>query len=222
MVAELSRYAVIVMSTSHTWFATDKDFPLIADWLISSGAQPVDAALSIETISTDGSEYVLYFPAIGTPEFWPDHVNLADYAENSTRWRQAVLTKIGTEHRPQRRMIDPQKSPAAGLKTPYLREGQHWVSGSLWFPTSNLKKVFPELAKICGRFERWIRKFPMVFDNRKGDNQTTFDRQICHSNIIQCINALPNAYSLLNDGACMVDYMTSDFTFQSCTKRWQP
>ncbi|GAB5404411.1 MAG: hypothetical protein Aurels2KO_26420 [Aureliella sp.] len=209
------------MATSHTWFATDKDFPLIADWLTNAGAQLVDATLELETISTDGSEFVLYFPSIGSPEFWPDEIDLADYEENTAGWKQAVLTKISAEDRPQRRMIDPQKSPAAGLKTPYIRDGQYWVSGSLWFPTSNLKKVFPELAKICGRFERWIRKFPTVFDNRKGDNQSTFDRQICHCNIVQCINALPDAYSLLNDGACVVDYMTSDFTFQRCTNRWQ-
>ena len=209
------------MATSHTWFATDKDFPLITDWLKGAGAQPVDATLSVENLLPDGSEVVLYFPLMGTPEFWPDDINLADYEENSTRWKQAVLTKIYTENRPHRRMIDPQKTPVAGLRTPCLRDGRYWVSGSLWFPTSNLRKIFPDLAKICGRFERWIRKFPIFFDNRKGDNQTTFDRQICHSNIFQCINALPDAYRLLNDGACMVDYMTSDFTFQGCTKRWQ-
>ncbi len=208
------------MATSHTWFATDKDLPLIVDWLAESGAQPVDASMNIRNVSTDGSEFVLYFPSIGSPEFWSDEIDLADYEENSPRWKQAVLTKIDSEHRPRRRMIDAQKSPAAGLKTPYLRDGKYWVSGSLWFPTSNLKKVFPELAKICGRFERWIRKFPTVFDNRKGDNQTSFDGQICHGGIVQCINALPDAYSKLADGERMVDYLTTDFTFDRCCKRW--
>ncbi|MBL9091572.1 MAG: hypothetical protein JNL96_10130 [Planctomycetaceae bacterium] len=209
------------MATSHTFFATDKDWPLIVDWLIDAGAQSVDQALTIARIPANGSEFVLYFPAIGAPEFWPDQICLNEYEENTTRWRQALLTKIETEKRPQRRMIDPQKSPAAGLKTPCLRDGQYWVSGCLWFPTSNLKKVFPELAKVCGRFERWIRKFPTVFDNRKSDNRSTFDRQICRSGVVKCVTALPDAYSLLNDGMCMVDYMTSDYTFQRCLDRWK-
>ncbi|MBN8624258.1 MAG: hypothetical protein J0M17_02095 [Planctomycetes bacterium] len=208
------------MATSHTWFATDKDWPLILGWLMDAGAQPVDQALTIASIPANSSEFVLYFPAIGAPEFWPDQICLNEYEENTTRWRQALLTKIDTEQRPQRRMIDPQKSPVAGLRTPYLRDGQYWVSGCLWFPTSNLKKVFPELARICGRFERWVRKFPTVFDNRKGDNQSTFDRQICHSSVVQCVTALPDAYSLLNDGMCMVDYMSSDYTFRRCFDRW--
>ena len=209
------------MATSHTWFATDKDLPLIVDWLIESGAQTVDTSLNIRNVSTDGSEFVLYFPSIGSPEFWPDEIDLADYEVDTPQWKQAVLTKIDTKRRPQRRLIDPQKSPAVGLKTPKLRDDQYWVSGSLWFPTSNLKKVFPELARICSRFERWIRRFPMVFDNRKGDNQTSFDSQICHGNIVQCINALPDAYLKLTDGARMVDYMTTDFTFQRCCECWQ-
>ncbi|TWT63920.1 hypothetical protein [Rubinisphaera italica] len=209
------------MATSHTWFATDKDISLILDWLVKAGAQSVDKVHNIEDFSTNGSECAIVFPTIGPTVYWPDPINLSEYEENTSYWRQAILTKRDIELHPQCRMIDPQKSPTAGLKLPYLRDGKYWAAGSLWFPTINLKKVFPELARICGRFERWIRKFPTVFDNRKGKNKTEFDHQICHSSIIQCINALPDACSLLKNGACMVDHMTSDFTFRGCKENWK-
>jgi hypothetical protein len=209
-----------IMAQTHTWFATSDDLPLILNWLCEAGATLADTSVPITDLHADGSERVLHFSSLGPIEYWPASISLGDYPNNSPQWRDAVLTKLRQEENTQLRMVNPSKTPAAGLILPVLRDGNYWVSGCLWFPTSNLKTTFPELLKICQRFERWIRKFPVVFDNRKGENTTKYNGQIGHGGIVQCINALPNAMKLLDEGANMIDYMTSPKSCADYISRW--
>lgn len=154
------------MATAHTFFATDEDLPLILDWLKDAGAVPVADGLSVTDFGATGHKIALYFPAIGGLHLWKNPIAVDDFPENSNEWRDALFTKMKEED-PERPWVDSTKTPSAGLKLPELRDHHYWVSGELWFPTINLRKKFPELGKVCGRFERWIRKFPCVFDNRK-------------------------------------------------------
>ncbi|MEQ1761910.1 MAG: hypothetical protein ABL984_02060 [Pyrinomonadaceae bacterium] len=158
--------------------ATDEDLPLIFDWLKDAGAEPVAKGLDVSDFGATGHEIVLYFPAIGNLNFWDNPIVVNDFPENSASWLNAFLTKIKQDEAPSKRMVDPNKTPTAGLRLPELRDDRYWVFGELWFPTINLRKKFPELGKICGRFERWIRKFPNVFDNRKYPVTHLFPNQI--------------------------------------------
>lgn len=92
---------------------------------------------------------------------------------------------------------------------PEYRDNRFWVSGCLWFPGSKLRDTFPELARICQRFQRWVRKFPTVYGNTRGENPSRFDSQLCTGGIVQRVVALPEAYALLENGEFMVDYSTS-------------
>src|SRR3972149_7813577 len=186
------------MATSHTFLATSRDTKIIIDWFCEAGALAVGACLPEAECPSDGREYVLHFPAIGPLEFWPDEINLSDYPENSKRWRKAVIIRYHQEENPQKRQIDADRSAAAGLKLPELRDNRYWVSGCVWFPGSKLRETFPELSRICQRFERFMRKFPKVFDNTKGSDYLPFDFQLCMSGIIQSVVALPEAYAMLD------------------------
>jgi hypothetical protein len=208
------------MAQAHTWFATSDDLPLILNWLCEAGATLADSSVPITELHSDGSERVLYFPSLGPIEYWPASISLTDYTNNSPQWRDAVLPRIRQEEEPQLRLVNPAKTPSAGLKLPSLRDGNYWVSGCLWFPTSNLKTTFPELHKTCQRFERWVRKFPAVFDNRKGESSTKYHNQLGHSGLVHCINALPGALKLLDEGAYMLDYMTSPKCCADFISRW--
>jgi hypothetical protein len=74
---------------------------------------------------------------------------------------------------------------------------------------------------VCGRFERFLKAHPTVFDNTKGENKSAFDYQICSSGVIRRIFALPEAYALLNKGEFMVDYLTSPKTYSEFRRRLQ-
>ena len=197
------------MATAHTFLATDDDLPLILDWLKEAGAVPVIGKADVTDFGATGHEIVLYFPAIGDLYFWENPIDVNRFAENSSGWLNALLTKFKQEEKPERKMVDSNRTPTAGLRLPVLRDNRYWGSGEVWFPTINLRKTFPELGKICGRFERWIRKFPCVFDNRLGTVRSSFPDQIAQASIIKCINALPHAHKLLEEGNYMFDYMVS-------------
>lgn len=210
------------MGTSHTWFATDKDLPHLLQWLVDAGAAAVDSTQSLSDFQADGSERVLYFPALGSVEYLSSPIKLSDYSENSHEWRSAALIKSRESDTGSRRMVNAVKTPAAGLQLPQWRDQNYWIAGSLWFPTPNLKNTYPDLFKICQRFERWIKKFPVVFDNRIGKKPTKYHSQICDSQVIQCIYAFSDAYRLLEEGAYMIDYLTSPKCTKECIERWQP
>jgi hypothetical protein len=209
------------MATAHTFLATDEDLPLILDWLKNAGAVPVANGLDVTDFGATGHKIALYFPAIGSLHFWKNPIAVDEFPENSAEWLNALLTKIKQEEEPERKRVDPNKTPSAGLHLPELREDRYWVSGELWFPTINLRKKFPDLGKICGRFERWIRKYPCVFDNRKGKFDGPFVDQIAQASIVKCINALPSAFELLRNGHHMLDYMVNDKSFERWKDQWK-
>ena len=153
--------------------------------------------------------------------YWPEEIRLADYSENSTRWRHAVLAMIDREAEPSKGMIDSDRSAVAGLQLPELRDGRYWVAGKVWFPTSRLQKVFPELWRISQRFERFLRKHPIVLDNTKGRDVGGFGQQICSEGVIHKIVALPEAYDLLKAGAFMVENLVSPTAYDDFRRRLQ-
>jgi hypothetical protein len=209
------------MAQSHTWFATGTDAKAIIEWLREAGAVALGTQLPAGDSPADGRELILHFPSIGPLEHWPDKIRLTDYPESSARWRQAVITSIHQRERPGVRQVDADSSAVGGLRMPELRDGQHWVSGCLWFPGSRLRETFPELGRICQRFERWVRHFPTVFDNTKGGDTSRFGYQLCMSGVVQRVVALPEAHALLEGGAFMVDHMTSPKCYGDFRRRLQ-
>ena len=209
------------MSTSHTWFATKNDAELVIGWLRNAGACQLSGDTLEGDWEPDGRELVLHFASIGPVVLWPAEIQLNDYDENSPRWRRAVLTKIRQEETPGKPQIDVDKSAVAGLRVPEFRDDRYWVAGHVWFPTSRLKDVFPELGRVCQRFERFLKKHQLVFDNTKGEDKCGFGYQICQTGIIHRIFALPEAFELLQRGAFMVDYLASAKTYSDFRRRLQ-
>jgi hypothetical protein len=207
------------MAQTHTWFATADDLPLLLDWLREAQAEAVGMSTFPAELPTDGRELILHFPSIGPLEFWPEYIRLSDYPENSARWRQAVILSGRTDSHV--RQVDADRSAAAGLLLPEFRDNNFWVAGSLWFPGSRLRKTFPELARLCSRFQRWVRRFPTVFDNTKGDDESSYSYQLCMSGIVQRVVAFPAAEALLRQGALMIDYMTSPKCYNDFKRRME-
>lgn len=200
------------MTKTHTWFATNADLKLILAWLREVDAQIIGMASIPGELPVDGRELVLHFPSIGPIEYWPADIRLSDYPANSARWRQAVLLRnfVDNTHF----QVDADKSAAAGLRLPEFRDSSFWVTGCLWFPGARLRKTFPELASICTRFERWVRRFPTVFDSTKNGFKSPYSRQLCMSGILQRVVALPCAEDLLRHGEFMIDHMTSPGSYR--------
>ena len=157
----------------------------------------------------DGREVPIHFPDIGPLQFWPEAINLNAFEENSPRWRRAVLTRITQDEKPGLKQIDVDQSAVVGLKLPDIRDGHFWVAAETWFPTSRLKEVFPELNRICGRFERFLQKYPVVSDTTKGDDSSEFRDQLCMAGVMQRVVALPDAMKILQDGGGMIDALSS-------------
>ena len=207
------------MSKSHTWFGTKNDAELIIDWLRDAGARQLNGdPLEGEWVA-DGRELALHFPSIGPAEFWPDVINVPECGDNSARTKRAILATIRQREQPGQPQIDVDRSAVACLQLPEFRDGRYWVAGHVWFPTSKLKDVFPELNRVCRRFERLLNTHPVVFDNTKGDNKSAFDYQICSSGVVQRISALPEAYELLRRGEFTVDYLTSPKSYAGFRRR---
>jgi hypothetical protein len=209
------------MSKSHTWFATKDDAETIIAWLRDAGGKQLNGRPLDGDWEPDGSEIVLHFPSIGPIELWPDEIVPPLCGDNSPRAKRTILAQISRRENPDRPEIDVDRSAVAGLKMPELRDGRYWVAGHVWFPTSNLKETFPELDRVCGRFERFLRAHPTVFDNTKSEDKSGFGYQICPSGIVHRIFALPEAYGLLKEGAFMVDYLTSPKTYLDFRRRLQ-
>lgn len=209
------------MSKSHTWFATKDDADIIIAWLRDAGAEELNGKPLYGDWVPDGQEIVLHFPSIGPIEFWPHKINLPECGDNSPRAKRTILAMISQRQNPGRPEIDVDRSAVAGLKLPELRDGRYWIAGQVWFPTSKLKDVFPDLNRICGRFERFLKSHPTVFDNTKGEDKCGFGYQICSSGIIHRISALPQAYGLLKEGTFMVDYLTSPKIYADFRRRLQ-
>ena len=209
------------MSRSHTWFATKCDAESILAWLRDAGARQLSGEPVEVGWEPDGRELVLHFPSIGPVELWPTEIATPPCGDNSPRAKRTILAMISQRENPGRPEIDVDRSAVAGLKLPELRDGRYWVAGHVWFPTSKLKDVFPDLNRICGRFERFLKTHPTVFDNTKGEDKIGFGYQICSSGIVHRIFALPEAYALLKEGSFMVDYLTSPKTYSDFRRRLQ-
>lgn len=209
------------MSKSHSWFGTQSDAELIIDWLQDAGARQLNGSLLARDWIADGQEWVLHFPSIGPVQYWPENITAPQIGDNSHAAKRAILASHRQRENPGRRQIDVDRSAVAGLKLPELRDDRYWVAGHTWFPTTRLKDAFPELNRVCSRFERFLKKFEIVFDNTKGSNKSTFDFQICAGGVVQRIYALPEAFELLKRGAFMVDSMTSPKSYQAFRIRLQ-
>lgn len=209
------------MSKSHTWFATKHDAETILAWLRDAGARLLSGEPIEGEWEPDGRELALHFPSIGPVELWPAEIATPLCGDNSPRAKRTILAMMGQQQSPGRPQIDTDRSAVAGIRLPELRDARYWVAGHIWFPTSQLKDVFPELNRICGRLERFLKTHPTVFDNTKGEDKSGFGYQICSSGIVHRIFALPEAYALLKKGAFMVDYMTSPKAYSDFRRRLQ-
>lgn len=209
------------MSKSHTWFATKYDAEAILAWLRDAGARQLSGEPIEGGWEPDGREFVLHFPSIGPVELWPAEIATPPCGDNSPRAKRTILAMISQRENSGRPEIDVDRSAVAGMKLPELRDGRYWVAGHVWFPTSKLKNVFPDLNRICGRLERFFKSHPTVYDNTKGEDTSGFGHQICSSGIVHRIFALPEAYALLKEGAFMVDYFTSPKTYSEFRRRLQ-
>ena len=209
------------MSRSHTWFATKNDADTILTWLRDAGARRLSGEPLEGEWEPDGREFAIHFPSIGPVEFWPTEICSPTCGDSSPRAKRAILAMICQRENPGRPEIDVDRSAVAGLKLPEFRDRRYWVAGQVWFPTSRLKEAFPELNRICGRFERFLKKHPTVFDNTKGEDTSGYGYQLCTMGIVHRIFALPEAYALLEQGAFMVDNLTSPKTYADFRRRLQ-
>jgi hypothetical protein len=209
------------MSKSHTWFATKDDAESLIAWLQDAGARQLNGKPLDGDWEPDGREIVLHFPSIGPVDVWPDEIATPQCGDNSPGAKRTILAMISQRENPGMPVIDVDRSAVAGLKLPEFRDGLYWIAGHVWFPTSKLKDVFPDLNRICKRLERFLNTHPTVFDNTKGEDKSGFGYQICSSGIVHRIFALPEAYALLKDGAFMVDYLTSPGTYSDFRRRLQ-
>lgn len=190
------------MATSHELLALPDDFDVLLGWLTSRGAVSVGRHAEAGTL-------VLHFPTLGDLTFWSSGA-VRDYVASSPEWKAAVIAQIRSEsdHVPQ---VNQLTSPVAGAVPPQYDQRGFWWSSSVWFPTRRLSQVFPELARLNGQLERWLRKHQLVFDNTKreyyrwgGDQLGGFD------GIIRKVHALPSAAAYLAEGGTFVAYRTSD------------
>jgi hypothetical protein len=205
------------MATSHTFFATRDDFQSVLDWIANSGGKLYSGSLEPFDYSSE-LELVFNFPNLGSVVFWPKSIDLSDYPENSDRWRSAVITQHHQADRPGVPMIDADNSPVAGVTPPYFRDGRFWVSASVWFPTSNLRKRFPDLSRVCARFQSWLRKNTLVFDNTKPNIYSPYDHNLCMTGIVEKVYALPKAASILQAGGIMIHHMLSPRVYEDFVK----
>jgi len=209
------------MSRNHKWFGTTNDTGLIVAWLREAGATLIGGGPLEYDGSVDGREFAIHFPSIGPIEFWPTDISPPECADNSPRAKHMILAMIKNKQNPDRPQIDVDRSAVAGLQLPEFRDGRYWVSGQVWFPTSLLQETFPELNRVCQKFERFLGKHTTVFDNRKGEDQCGYGYQLCMGGVIQKVVALPEALALLKGGAFMVDSFTSQGNYSKFRRRLQ-
>jgi hypothetical protein len=209
------------MSKSHTWFATKYDAETIIAWLRAAGARQLSGEPLDGEWEPDGRGFAVHFPSIGPVEYWPTEICPPECGDNSPRAKRTILAMISQSENRGRPEIDVDRSAVAGLQLPEFRDGRYWVVGHVWFPTSKLKEVFPELDRVRGRFERFLKTHPTVFDNTKGEDKSGFGYQICPRGVVHRIFALPEAYGLLQAGAFMVDYLTYPKTYSDFRRRLQ-
>lgn len=210
------------MAKDHEWFATYDDAEIVVGWLRDSGATLLDGSDLPAPSEHPGREVAVHFPNVGPVEFWPAAIRLDDYGEQGTpRWKRACLARLSQERNPGQPQIDVDGSAVAGMRFPEFRDARYWVAGHIWFPTANLKVTFPKLHRICQQLERFLLRFPTVYDNRKGEDQIGFGYQLCMSGALQKVVALPQAHEMLEKGAFMIDSLSSPKSYRLFRRRLQ-
>jgi len=197
------------MSQSHYWFSVASDYQMVINWLVNEGAVASGGSFRAH----EQKEIVLLFPAVGAITYWPDSIRPSEYPESSPRWRDAVIAMEWQKRNPGKRLVDPDFSAVAQLRPPYQKPEGIWVGGELFFPGSKLKERFPALYSLCGRFERWLRKNPLVYDNTRRELFSPFQWSLCTSGTVKKVFAFPEAHRLLESGACMCDWGVTDFVY---------
>jgi hypothetical protein len=197
------------MAKAHYWFGTEKDNPLVLEWLKAAGAIPRNTSFEAVDYTKD-KEIVLHFPAIGPIEYWPQTIHLSGYDGSTPRWKSAAIASIAQQEHPERRQVDADHSAIAGLALPYKKNELFWTTGECWFPTTNLGKAYPELNRICGRFGRWLSKHELIYDYKGKELFNPFGYNLAGcEGFVRKVYALPDAYQMLVDGAFMVDRIIS-------------
>ena len=189
------------MAASYPFLALTEDFALLETWLHDHGAvryggQAEDGAL------------VMHFPQFGPVSLWPEKPDYDRYKPGSAEWKAAVLSRIDRVEDPLARpRVNQLESPVAGVVPPLFDPRGFWRSGSIWFPPA-LHKRLPGLAAVSAQLERWFRKHPTVFDDRRKEPMNEFPFALCgffHTRLY----ALPAAYRYLTSGGAFVHRIAS-------------
>jgi hypothetical protein len=202
------------MSHAHLFLATPTDYQVLADWLREHGAVATNGNyLQPDYSSSQG--LTIHFPQFGPISLWPDMIDGTEYPGGSPRWKLAMLARIRQQAEPARKLIDVDNSPVALLKIPHKRNGQLWTTGELEFPTSKLRERFPGLEKYNSQFQRWLRSFPLVFDNTVKPPRNEFlPRLGGMGSFLTRLYSLPEAAQSLAAGQCFVHHLISDLSFE--------
>jgi hypothetical protein len=192
------------VGTSHEFLALDDDWASVVAWLTDHGAVAAGRHPQQGTL-------IFHFPQLGPLSVWPEHSLAKNYPESSIEWKAAILATAARERDPEVPHINQLTSPVAGAVPPVHDEGGFWRSAKVWFPTPRLRETFPDLARINGQLERWVRKNPLVFDNTACEHHNPYGEQLGgFAGIIRKVHALPTAAARLSSGGTFVAYGTSD------------
>jgi hypothetical protein len=190
------------MATSHELLALEDDFNDVLRWLTDRGAVRAGSHPQHGTL-------VLHFPEFGPLETRQPHAH-TNFKEGSPDWKAAFLAGVATENDPIPR-VNQLTSAAAGAVPPLRDARGFWWSSSIWFGAPKLRDRFPDLARLNGQLERWIRKSTLAFDNTTRTIHSPFGDQLGgFEGIIRKVYALPSAQKFLVGGGTFVAYGTSD------------
>lgn len=66
--------------------------------------------------------------------------------------------------------VDASRCPVVTLIVPKTKRGVLWTVGEVHFLATPLRKLFPDLQKICSKFSRWLSARECVFVETSADN----------------------------------------------------
>jgi hypothetical protein len=140
---------------------------------------------------------------------WPEKPNLDPYKPGGAEWKAAVISRIERVEDPLARpRVNQRESPVAGVVPPLFDPRGFWRSSDIWFPTPALHKRFPGLAAVSAQLERWFRKHPTVFDDRRREPMNEFPFALCGFFYTR-LYAMPAAYRHLTSGGSFVQRIAS-------------
>jgi len=197
------------MAKTAYFLATNEDSKLICDWFAQYSP---DIALEKKEQDYAGSikrKCVYHFDKMGPIVTWENEVDWSSY-KNARQQKKAFLARRFKKENPKVPLIKHDESPLVIYDHPVKRESDVWVCASVTFTPKNMNKTFPELNKISLSFNKYIRSFGLVYswDGReelhKYPNQTKGFDGYCIK-----VYALPEARSLLTNGALFVEQLVS-------------